>query len=84
MAALAEKVARKHPELGVRGKEMLILEEVSNLRHWGKQALCIAGYDAGGWLPNWHRLSDNLEHIEPDTLSRAARYTWALLQEIDG
>lgn len=83
MAALAEKVARKHPELGVRGKEMLMLEEVSNLRHWERQAICIAGYDAGGWLPNWHRLSDNLTHIEPDTLSRAARYTWALLQEID-
>ncbi len=83
MVALAQQTARRHPELGVTGKDMLIIEEVSNLRHWGQRAVCIAGYDAGGWLPNWHRLSDNLENIEPDTLSRAARYTWALLQEID-
>lgn len=83
MVTLAEGTTRKHPELGVTGKEMLILEEVASLRHWGYQAFCIAGYDEGGWLPNWHRLSDNLENIEPDTLSRAARYTWALLQEID-
>lgn len=83
LVELAAQTARKHPELAVIGKEMLILEEVSNLRHHGYKAICIAGYDEGGWLPNWHRLSDNLENIEPETLSRAARYTWALLQEID-
>lgn len=83
MVTLAAETARKRPELGVTGKDMLIVEEVSNLRHYGYRAICIAGYDAGGWLPNWHRLSDNLDNIEPDTLSRAARYTWALLQETD-
>lgn len=36
-----------------------------------------------GCLPNWHRVSDQLSNIEPDTLSRAARFTWALAQEID-
>lgn len=83
MVELAARTARQHPELGVKGKEMLILEEVSNLRHHGYKAICIAGYDENGWLPNWHRTSDNLTNIEPDTLSRAARYTWQLLQEID-
>ncbi|TEU11981.1 MAG: M28 family peptidase [Anaerolineales bacterium] len=83
MVKLAAQTALKHPELGVTGKDMLILEEVSNLCNHGYKAICIAGYDKGGWLPNWHRLSDNLENIEPDTLSRAARYTWALLQELD-
>jgi hypothetical protein len=83
MVALAAQAAHKHPELDVTGKEMLIVEEVANLRHWGYRAICIAGYDEGGWLPNWHRLSDDLGNIEPDTLSRAARYTWALVQEID-
>jgi hypothetical protein len=83
LVELAAQTARKHPELAVIGKDMLILEEVANLRHHGYKAICIAGYDEGGWLPNWHRLSDNLENIEPETLSRAARYTWALLQEID-
>ena len=83
MVELAARAANKHADLGVRGKEMLIMEEVSTLRRHGYKALCIAGYDQDGYLPNWHRLSDNLAHIEPDTLSRAARYTWALLHEID-
>ena len=63
---------------------MLILEEVANLRRRGYKAICIAGYDEKGFLPNWHRLSDNLDNIEPETLGRAARYTWALMQELDG
>ena len=34
-------------------------------------------------LEQLFKVNDNLENIEPDTLSRAARYTWALLQETD-
>ncbi len=83
MVDLAERVARNHPQLGVEGREMVIIEEVAALRSRGYQAVCIAGYNEEGALPNWHRLSDNLENIDPDTLSRAARYTWELLQEID-
>jgi hypothetical protein len=47
------------------------------------QAVCIAGYNSQGFLPNWHRLSDNLENIEPEPLERVANYTWALAQEVD-
>lgn len=83
MVELAGRVARKHPQLGVKGKDMVILEETANLWSRGYKAICIAGYNEKGVLPNWHRLSDNLDNIEPDTLSRAARYTWELLQEID-
>lgn len=83
MVSLAAKTANQQPELGVTGKDMLILEEIANLRRRGYKAICLAGYDERGFLPNWHRLSDNLENIEPDTLNRAARYTWALIQEID-
>lgn len=83
MVQLAARTAHKYPELGVVGKEMLMVEEVANLRHWGYNALCLAGYDEKGFLPNWHRLSDTLENIEPATLSRAARYTWALMHELD-
>ncbi len=83
MVSLAERVALKHPGLAVTGKEMIMVEEVANLRRRGYQAICIAGYNDQGHLPNWHRLSDTLENIEPDTLSRAACYTWAMVQEID-
>lgn len=83
MVRLAHRAARRNPSLGVTGKAMLIIEEVASLRRRGYKAICIAGYDDKGYLPNWHRLSDNLDHIEPATLSRAACYTWELMQEID-
>lgn len=83
MKRLASAVARKHPQLGVKGKDMVIIEEIANLWRRGYNAICIAGYDEKGVLPNWHRLSDRLENIEPATLSRAAHYTWELMQEID-
>jgi tRNA A37 methylthiotransferase MiaB len=62
---------------------MIIVEEVANLRNRGYKAICLAGYNTKGYLPNWHRLSDNLENIDPQTLSRANRFTLALLREID-
>jgi hypothetical protein len=81
--SFAEKAAAAEPELGVTGKDMLILEEVAPLRRYGYNALCLVGYDKGGYLPNWHRVSDNLENIEPETLSRAARFAWSLVRAID-
>jgi hypothetical protein len=83
MVALADKVAQHNLELGFTGRQMTMLEEVATLRKHGYQAICLAGYDENGMLANWHRLSDTLENIEPDTLSRAACYTWKLMQEID-
>jgi hypothetical protein len=80
---LAEKTARTHPELGVTGRDMLILEEVATLRHAGHNALCLMGYDEKGFLPLWHRLSDRLENLQPATLEKAARFTWELVQAID-
>ncbi len=83
MLTIAARAAIKHPELTVAGKDMLILEEVGNLVRHGYKAVCVAGYNQEGYLPNWHRVSDKLENIEPGTLSRAARYTWAIMQEIE-
>lgn len=82
MAAAAARAAVKHPGLNIAGRDMLITEEVAPLVREGYHALCIAGYDQEGHLPNWHRLTDKLDRIESGTLSRAARYTWAVMQEI--
>lgn len=83
ITAQAAAVARAHPELGVTGKRMTIVEEVAILRARGYEALCVAGYGADGMLPNWHRVTDTLDNIEPDTLQRAARYIYALMQALD-
>jgi hypothetical protein len=83
MVRIAERVARRHPHLGVNGRDMVMLEEIANLRRHQYKAICVAGHDEEGMLPNWHRLSDNLDNIDPDTLTRAARYVWEMAQEID-
>lgn len=83
ITALAQQVARANPDLRVNGKDMLMVEEVAALRQHGYEAICLVGYDDQGFLANWHRTSDTLANIEPDTLSRAARYTHALIQAID-
>ncbi|MBN1921565.1 MAG: M28 family peptidase [Anaerolineae bacterium] len=79
----AARVAQRQPWLRLKGKALVILEEVATLRRWGYRAVCLAGADVHGMLPNWHRLADSLEAIEPDTLSRAACATWELLRELD-
>jgi len=83
MVQLAEQTAQQYPELQVEGRPLLIVEETATLRLNDYRAICLAGYDTQGYLPNWHRLTDTLENIEPETLSRAACFTWALLQTID-
>jgi hypothetical protein len=79
----AERTAKENPEFAVTGRDMLMLEEVSPLRIRGHNAICVLGCDKKGNLPHWHRVSDNLDNIEPETLSRAARYVWALMKSID-
>lgn len=83
MVRLAAQTAQKHPDLAVTGRDMIMAEEVANLRNKGYRAICLAGYNAKGYLPNWHRLSDNLENIDPCALSRANEFTLAFLHEID-
>ncbi|MFZ5920510.1 MAG: M28 family peptidase [Chloroflexota bacterium] len=80
---LADETAEANPDLNVVGQDMLILEEVATLRMLGYEALCLMGYDENGYLPHWHRLSDNYDNLEPDTLQRAARFTWELMKRID-
>ncbi|MGF1504731.1 MAG: M20/M25/M40 family metallo-hydrolase [Anaerolineae bacterium] len=83
MTAAAAQVARENPELGVTGREMVIVEEVGVLTAHGYDALCVAGHNAAGYLPNWHRATDTVENIEPDTLQRAAQYVWRLMHAGD-
>ncbi len=80
---LAQETAEAHPDLNVTGRPMLILEEVSTLRNYGYEALCLMGYNEQGYLPNWHRLSDTMENIEPEMLERTAAFAWELLKTID-
>jgi hypothetical protein len=81
---IAKKVSHNHREWGVRGKKMVMSEEVSTLTHLGYRAICIAGYDPlTHALPKWHQLDDIYENLDPVALLRAKQFTCSLLQTID-
>lgn len=80
---LAEKAARKRPELGVLAREMVIGEEVGALRSRDYRGICLVGVGEDGWLANWHQYSDRLEGVEPEGLERAARFALAMMEELD-
>jgi len=81
--ALAEKTRRQHPELGVYGRPLVIIEEVGALRSRGYRGICLAGVGEDGWLENWHRYSDDVTHVKPHGIERAARFALAMMQELD-
>jgi hypothetical protein len=82
-AAWALETARAHPEMGVRGAPMTIVEEVGALRWRGYRGICLTGVGADGWLVNWHQYSDNIANIEPACIEKAARFAWAMMKVLD-
>ncbi len=82
--ALAEKTSQRHPDLRVKGRPMVILEEVGALRRRGYRGICLVGIGPDGYLENWHQHSDNVANIEPSGIERAARFALAMLQTLDG
>lgn len=81
--ALAARTAAQHPALDVTGRPMTMVEEVGALRGRGFRGLCIVGVGEDGWLQNWHRASDTVDNIDPGGLERAARFAWAMMQDLD-
>lgn len=79
----AAETARTNPQLGVRGKPMRIQEEVATLRSRGFRGICLVGVGADGWLVNWHQSEDRVENIDPRSLEQAARFAWAMLEQMD-
>jgi hypothetical protein len=47
------------------------------------RALGLVGVDEEGWLANWHRLEDDLAHLDPAGLEKAARFALAMLRLLD-
>ncbi len=84
LLTLADRVAARRPELGVRAAQMTMEDEVGTLRRAGYRALCIAGRDpATGTLPHWHRADDTVDSIADQALERAAAFVLAILRELD-
>jgi len=81
--AWAERVSQQHSEMGIHGRKMIIGEEVGALRVRGYRGICLSGFGLDGWLENWHQTSDNVENIVPVGLEKAARFAWAMMQDLD-
>jgi hypothetical protein len=81
---IAERVAANHPELGVVGKPILLIDDLSTVREWGFTGITVTGYDpVTGHAPNLHQRSDTVERINPATLERAAKFVWEMIRELD-
>ena len=84
LLALAQRVAKRHPELAFKAAAMMIVDEVQTLRRLGCRAICFAGRDAAtDSLAYWHTSDDVVENIDSDALVRAAEFVWAMLQALD-
>lgn len=79
-----ERVADARPDLGLMGKAMLSLDEVSNLRDRDLMAVGLMAYDrVSGHIPNWRRRTDTIHEISPLTVERAAQTLWTAAQVVD-
>ncbi len=81
--AWARETSRRHPELRVHGRPLVIVEEVGSLRGRGFRGICLAGVGEDGWLASWHRHTDDVAHLDPAGLERAARFALAMLHTLD-
>jgi Peptidase family M28 len=84
LAALAARVAERHPHLGVHAARVTMEDEVGTLRRSGYRALCIAGIDpAAMTLAHWHRPEDTPDKVSAVVLERAVAYLAAFLESLD-
>ncbi|MBI5960373.1 MAG: hypothetical protein HY866_16655 [Chloroflexi bacterium] len=81
---LLEQVAASRPDLGLMGKPMVTVDEISILRDRDLHAAALMGYDrATGLIPHWRQNSDTIHEIEPETVERAANTCWTALKLVD-
>lgn len=84
LVPIAERAAAARPELGVMGKPMLLIDDLSAIADWGFSGITISGYDRQtGMSPNLHQNSDQIEAIDPQTLERAAQFVMEMIRQLD-
>jgi hypothetical protein len=79
-----EQVANAQPALGMMGKTMLSMDEVSLLRDRDLRAIALMGYDrATGLIPHWRQNSDTIHTIDAPVVARATQAAWEAAQVVD-
>ena len=61
-----------------------VFTEAGALWEHGYQAACLVStYQGKTSLPQWHRLSDTIDRLEPEALNRAHLLAWSMIQDLD-
>jgi peptidase M28-like protein len=82
--ALAEAVAKEHPELGGRPflQQGAYTDGMPPLKA-GLNTVTFLGFTPDGWIPDWHNKSDVFANVDADALHRAEQFVLALMQKFD-
>ncbi len=84
LAALAERLAREHPEWGAYPTFIKSGNtEMANALHHGVPALALVGNDRQHHLPNWHQVGDTYDKINLEVAGRAYAFAWAFIRALD-
>lgn len=84
LVALAEKVAKTHPELDAYPSRMGGgVTEMSDAIRAGVPAMTLAGLTRKNVLPYWHQTTDTVDKIDPEVLGRNYAFAWHYIQALD-
>jgi hypothetical protein len=84
LLAIAQEVAEQSPELDVfpYAFQGAYTDGFIGIKY-GLPTLTLLGKAAQGELPEWHRLTDDMEHLDPQVLQKAEQFLWEILRAID-
>ncbi|MGB9775857.1 MAG: M28 family peptidase [Anaerolineae bacterium] len=81
---LAERIAARHPEWGVHPHHFRgAYTEGSIAAQYGFRVLTFTSHRRDGILPEWHRPTDTVDHLDPQVVEHTEALIGELLQEID-
>jgi hypothetical protein len=84
LITLAESVVKDFPELEARphAASGAYSEGVIGSKN-GFRVLTLVSFRPDGFVPEWHRITDNVENIDPALVERNEAFLWEILHAID-
>jgi hypothetical protein len=84
LVALAEKVAKAHPELDAYPSRVSGgVTEMTDATRAGVPAMTLMGLTRENVLPYWHQTGDTVDKIDPEVLGRNYAFTWHYIHALD-
>lgn len=84
LVALTERIAARYPEWDLHPHRFRgAYTEGSIAAKYGFRVLTFTSHRRDGILPQWHRPTDTVEHLDPQVVEHTEALVWEVLQEID-